>query len=491
MKSDILVGPLLGLESNDIYTVSLLTRESVSFVDVLFGGQKISAVNAGSTLSGTFWRAEIKVTVEAEDRKLEYQLELDAEIAADQNELELWTVHIPGTKNPPRLAYTSCNGFSEAGLREKTSNPYHLWNEMVSQHKDNPFSLLLMGGDQLYADEIWHAVPELSKWSDLPKDEKIKRKASKVMEQQIDSFYDKLYQKRWSNSSMSLIYASVPSVMMWDDHDIFDGWGSHPKELSNCDVYLCIFKYAKKYFELYQIRTKANKSLINSAAQHYAFSFEFRKYHILAIDNRAERTLKEVMSSQQWLDVNNELKNINNSRDLLLLSAVPIVYRDFSFTETAFDITPWEEELTDDLKDHWRAKEHQGERARLIMNLLENAKRRKARTVILSGDVHIGCLGVINDCRLDNPVKIHQVVSSGIVHPSPSLIAWYGIMAVTNDNDEYLNEDNTIKVSMLKPHGSDKYIRSRNFVTMEEGSDSKLWINWICEGKDCPVYPLA
>ncbi len=43
---------------------------------------------------------------------------------------------------------------------------------------------------------------------------------------------------------------------------------------------------------------------------------------------------------------------------------------------------------------------------------------------------------------------------------------------------------------MLTPFGSGKYIRVRNFVTINEGSDEKLWINWICDNKDKPCYPL-
>ena len=193
------------------------------------------------------------------------------------------------------------------------------------------------------------------------------------------------------------------------------------------------------------------------------------------------------MSDSQWVDFYNCLSE-TQSDDLLLMTAVPVVYRDFSFSESAFDATPWEEALTDDLKDHWRAKEHEGERARLIMNLLTNANNRGGRTVILSGDVHIGCLGIIHD--RENHLKIHQIVSSGIVHPPPSALQWFGIKAVTNDNNEYLNENETIKISMLKPFGSSKYIRTRNFVTLEEGGDNKIWVNWICEGKDNPCYPI-
>lgn len=491
MKSTILVGPILGIEQKDIYTVCILTDKSVSKVVLRIDGQKLKAIKIDDVVSGSFWRAEHTINATAEHRFVDYSIELNGMPSSDKHKRSGWRFYVPSSTESPKFAYTSCNGFTQESLKESTSDPYYLWGEMSKKHERSPFSLLLMGGDQLYADSLWGEVKKLSEWSNLPRKKKIKKVASKEMKRQIDRFYDRLYQNRWSNPTMSLMLASIPSVMMWDDHDIFDGWGSYPADIQECDVYQSIFKYAKKYFELYQIRSKRNHNLISLEASHYAFSLTFRGYCILAIDNRAERTLEQVMSGSQWKEVISTLKNIDNNHDLLLLSAVPVVYRDFSFTEEVLDFTPWEEELTDDLKDHWRAKEHQGERLKLIMNLLDNAKQRQGKTVILSGDIHIGCLGIINDRRsATRPIKIHQIVSSGIVHPAPSMIEWYGIMAVTNDRDEYLNENSTIKASMLHPHGSNKYIRSRNFVTLEQGRDNKLWVNWVCEHKDKPAYPL-
>ena len=122
-----------------------------------------------------------------------------------------------------------------------------------------------------------------------------------------------------------------------------------------------------------------------------------------------------------------------------------------------------------------------------------NIERRKennekTRTVVLSGDVHVGALGVINDKQ--NKDKIHQVVLSAIVNTSPSYIHWLGISSVTNDNNEFLNEDKTIEILMHTPIGSSKYLRVRNFVTINKGTDKKLWINWICGNKDKPCYAL-
>lgn len=495
MSKKILVGPLLGLESNTRYTFCFLTSKSVQTAIVNVGNTAVTADCVAETSKGRFWRAEFEVSDALCGGQLSYDISLDNVAAKDVHNRTSWQFHVPGLEDKPRIAYASCNGFSSLDLKNKTEDPYSLWRDMLSQHQEHPFSLLMMGGDQLYADELWTTVPFLRKWGELPHKDKIERKATKTLITQLDSFYEKLYLERWGDKSMSLMLASIPSVMMWDDHDIFDGWGSYPKDLHECPVYQAIFATARKYFEIFQVRSLRNTSLFRADGSYYAFAFQFRGYNILSMDNRAERSLEQIMGKLQWEDINRYLEQTVNDGDLLVLSAVPVVYRDFSFTETVFDATPWEEELTDDLKDHWRSKEHQGERARLIMRLLDNAAKRQGngsgRTVLLSGDVHLGCIGVVNDQRNNGLCKIHQIVSSGIVHPAPSRIQWLGIMAVTNDDDEYLNEDHTIRISMLKPFGSRKYIRSRNYITLLEGTDQKLWVNWVCDNKDKPYYPLT
>ncbi|MAZ02165.1 MAG: metallophosphatase [Sneathiella sp.] len=489
--ADLKVGPVLGVEAETAYTVVFSTATDVQAAEWVVGGTTRPCKIVGSTPSSTVWGGERTIAAPAgkSGKEVSYQIKLDGEVATCGNGRTQWAFYVPGKGEQPTFAYGSCNGFSDLALMHKTENPYLLWQKMEADHAAAPFSLLLMGGDQLYADSIWTSVPELQEWNALCQDDKLSRSANSIMRPQIDKFYEKLYQTRWTDPSMSLMLASIPSVMMWDDHDIFDGWGSFPDELLGSDVFQYIFQTAKKYFEMFQIRSRFNASLLDKTADHYAFGFSFRGYNILALDNRAERTLQQIMSSDQWSALIAHLDTVTKGH-LLVLSAVPVVYRDFSFTESLFDATPWEEELTDDLKDHWRSKNHQGERARLIHRLLKNAARRKAeeKTVILSGDVHIGCIGVIHDQA--RGVKVHQVVSSGIVHPSPSRLQWLGIMAATNDRTEYLDEAQDIRISMLTPFASDQYIRARNFVTLKLGTDDKLWINWQSEGKDEPSYPV-
>lgn len=499
MPNKLTLGPILGLESDNHYTV-VFVAPSIQQASVVFDGENVEALRIGEIVSGGVWRAEFRITPLNNGQKITYTVMCDGNHYSSQlNEFE-WFFYVPGIEEKPKFAYASCNGFSDFKLMNTTESPYFLWDAMQSEHLDGfkadsktpPFSVLLMGGDQVYADSIWSVIEPLKQWNALGKKDKIKRQASVDMKKKIDRFYSELYVSRWNQPQVAQMLASIPSIMMWDDHDIFDGWGSYPQELMDCHVYQTIFASAKAHFELLQIRGTQNHSLIGRSGgfKHYSMSVVFNQYTILALDNRSERSLQQVMSAEHWADVTMVLDTCS-AGDLLLMTAVPVVYRDFAAAEAYVDSTPWEEEVTDDLKDHWRAKEHQGERQKLIMRLLDNAKARGGKTVMLSGDVHIGCLGVIRDKRYEKPVNIHQVVSSGIVHPAPTYIQWLGILTITNDDTEYLDENKSITADILKPYGSNQYLRTRNFVTILEGTDRKLWINWVIEGKDKPVYPLV
>ena len=413
MSDKLALGPLLSVEDDNKYVICFLSKNDSDF-SIFIDKEEIKAEKIGILKSGNFYRAEFEIKQSKKSKTITYNIlnNNTNSNTTDAFNRDSWSFYVPSSTEKPKFAYASCNGFSSPDLLAKTDEPYLLWDKLIEQHGNEPFSILIMGGDQVYADELWSKVKELEEWSRLNMNDKIKRKATKAMIRNLDTFYESLYIKKWSDEQMSLCLASIPTVMMWDDHDIFDGWGSYPQELLDCDVYQNIFKTAKKYFEIFQIRSLKNQTLLTKDRTHFSFALKFRNYHILGLDNRTQRSIYQVMGNDQWKDLNTYLdENILND-NLLVLSAVPVVYRDFSLTENLVDFTSWQEELTDDLKDHWRAKEHQGERMRLIMRLFMNIEKRKVskrntRTVILSGDVHVGSLGVINDHKNQN--QIHQL----------------------------------------------------------------------------------
>ena len=174
------------------------------------------------------------------------------------------------------------------------------------------------------------------------------------------------------------------------------------------------------------------------------------------------------------------------------MTAVPAVYRSFSTVECIMDTTPWHEEIEDDVRDHWSARSHVVERMRMVMvllNFLENHQAENCKAIILSGDVHVGALGQIWDAQ--RKLGITQLISSGIVHPPPSSFEWAAILTMTGDKPEPLG-DNDVTAEMLTPTGGPRYLLTRNFATIQTGTDQKLWINWICQEEKCrPCFAVS
>lgn len=495
MSANILLGPLLGLESDTNYTICFLSGKEINNPTVHVKGTPPVDANAiAETPSGKFWRAEISIPVPSDSKELSYTITSGDHSLRDSFDRAEWSFYVPQKGERVRIAYASCNGFSSSPNAE---DQYALWSRLRRQHSSERFSLLVMGGDQLYADEIWKSdrTPRVRAWADRPLRKRELWPAGPRMETELDRFYEGLYLRHWKKDDMSMMMASIPSIMMWDDHDIFDGWGSHPEKLQNSPVFRAIYSAASRYFELFQLRSKRNACLLNRAAEHYSFALEFRGYTFLALDNRSERTIKEVMSKQNWKDVKTWLlAQAPPIPTVVVLSGVPVVYRSFGRTETIMRATPWREELEDDIYDHWSALEHEGERKKLIMNLLDFKARVQpngGKMLILSGDVHVGSLGVIHDMRNPKEIReIQQIVSSGIVHPPPSRLQWMGILAGSTAEKEEL-DGGKITTENLKPFGSAKFIRTRNYATLKEGQDGKLWVNWICEDGREPTFAIA
>jgi len=487
------LGPLLGIEGDNRYTICFLSDNSIQKPTLQIEGRQVSFSAIAETPKGKYWRSEFDIEIPADGVHQEYHIIEHGIQQPLQNKFKQksWQFYVPSKTEYAKFAFAACNGFSAAKLAKKTEHPYLLWEEMEQLHEENPFSMLLMGGDQLYADEIWDSefTRTISRWNHLSRSKKLKYKVTKTLSKELNRFYEALYSSKWNTSaSMTKMMASIPSVMMWDDHDIFDGWGSHDDKMQASPMFQEIYKYARFYFELFQVRTRSNQTLINKD-QHYSSLFHFRDHLILNLDNRSQRTRTQVMDANHWRDIKQRLDQVSEPvKHFWIQTGIPLVYRSFAAIEAYFDATPWVEEGEDDVHDHWTAKPHQAERMKAIVNLLDYTKRFNSKSIILSGDVHIGALGVIADYRdKDTPRTIHQVISTAIVHPTPSFFEWVGLKTVTSDKKEEL-AGGTITTEMLTPYGSDKYIRSRNFATLQEGSDGKVWVNWICEENIQPSY---
>lgn len=109
----------------------------------------------------------------------------------------------------------------------------------------------------------------------------------------------------FDSKALKEMFSCIPNVMLWDDHDIFDGWGSYPPDMLNCPVFQGIYGIARKFYMLFQHHVtiedvqRENSDLfgarIGDEIQSYSFLKRFGpNLAILGIDIRGERTKKQV-----------------------------------------------------------------------------------------------------------------------------------------------------------------------------------------------------
>ena len=488
---NILVGPLLGFEGTcdegEWYSFCFLSGAHVKLAELRIKGMSVLPFECiAETATGLFWRASFCPGFVEEARQLEYEIFCDGQKSGNGKKSE-WSFHILGRGEQPKFAYASCNGFGHAEAAIKTRDHHVLWQKMVKENQRAPYAMLLMGGDQLYADTLWGelGLPKINHWPQLPESEKEKYQLTPELESRIDAFYEKLYIESWQDESMSEIMACVPSVMMWDDHDIYDGWGSFPDELLHHPIYDALYRVAARYFELFQLRSLKNRSMIRKKGDHYSCVLQYRNFHIISLDQRSGRTIDTIMTEKHWDDLDECLAGIPQFDHVLVMIAVPLVYRSFRFVEWVYDKTHVIEEMEDDVHDHWSAIRHRDERGRMVMTMVEIARKSAGKVAILSGDVHIGGIGMIYDYKGDN--RILQIISSGIMNQPPTLLQWLLIKLCTTDDRLYFN-NGEITSKLRKARGALSYIRDRNYATVKLLKNDKLRVRWHCSKRQAPRY---
>ena len=239
-----------------------------------------------------------------------------------------WTVHLPGPEERLRIAFTACNG-NERGDTWKDGNTRNaLWLHLAEEHAREAFHLLLQGGDQLYADPIWRKVPALSEWRWLPWRKRRAAPFTPEMAEAVADFYFESYRRLWEQPQLAPVLASVPSLMMWDDHDILDGWGSYGVELKDCLVLQGIWSAAREHFALFQLATQPDElpeGFMAQNGQHFGWAYRIGEIGLIAPDLRSERSRRQVMGEAGWRAFTTALDGLAGCRHVVLISTVLLV----------------------------------------------------------------------------------------------------------------------------------------------------------------------
>ncbi|GIL73332.1 hypothetical protein Vretifemale_3526 [Volvox reticuliferus] len=280
------------------------------------------------------------------------------------------------------------------------------------------------------------------------------------MVNEVFDFYFRNYTTHFGKPTFRDALASIPQVMVWDDHDIFDGWGSYPEELQRCPVFLGVFFVARKFYLLFQCHAaESNYRELNKGWGLTGLSCTVMLGNttaVVGLDSRGERSRSQIIRPASWAAFSDQVAKLPAGvRHVVVLATVPLVYPTVPGIEEAMmalagtglmvsALTAFlqktglssqiysqfgEPELLDDLLDHWSARPHEVEKYCFVRMMQDLAKARGFRFSILSGDVH--CAGVAAfqtipkiNLKADHRYMV-QVISSAIgnVPPPDGVIA--------------------------------------------------------------------
>lgn len=419
-----------------------------------------------------FWRYDFSLPQDEAESDAAYEL-------AGQR----WRVRVPAIGGALRLAYTSCNGVEEITFKDPRVRNER-WCNLAAEHERRPFHLLIQGGDQLYADSIWTVIPSLAEWRRLSWRRRLRAPFTPAMAKGLADYYDTRYRWLWSQRELRPLLATIPSLMMWDDHDIFDNWGSYEAELQACPVFQGIWSIAREHFAIFQLGARADDlppGFGDRGGARFDWAFRIGPTGIVAPDLRSERTRRQVMGEAGWRFLNAALEEMGECRHLLFVSTVPVVHAYLSPVEHILRALPGRQNLLGDLRDQWRSFRHREEWLRLLRLLFDFSTRTRAQVTVLSGEIHLGALG-----RIDHgAVAIHQLTASGVVNVPPPALATVALDLISR-RPSAVAPGVTLRMLPFPGLGRRRYLRARNWLSLEVAADGGLDAAWHAEGQPEP-----
>jgi hypothetical protein len=317
-------------------------------------------------------------------------------------------------------------------------------------------SLLLMVGDQVYAD---HVSPQTLAFIQS------RRSTLEPPGEEVADFeeYTRLYREAWSEPSIRWLLSSLPTAMIFDDHEVVDDWNisaSWKSEMAQHDWWEPRIAGAFSSYWVYQhvgnlapaelrsdplyarVRAAPDAGPVLSefalrvdrgtAGTRWSYARELGRSRLIVIDSRAGRVLgdgrREMLDDAEWHWLEERLHG--DVDHLLVATSLP-----FLLPPAIHALEGWDEALCAgawgdaaarlgerlrrriDL-EHWAAFRSSFERlARMIVEVA--AGRRggaPASIVLLSGDVHYAYLAEARVAREQAQSRVFQAVCSPFRH---------------------------------------------------------------------------
>ena len=271
----------------------------------------------------------------------------------------------------------------------------------LQRHADE-VDLVIAGGDQCYSD----GVATLDIWQHLNRT--MRKEDGRLLpdEEAMLSWYCDIYRGYWGFESVQRVFDSFPTYMIWDDHEIGDGWGSYyfrkkgkPYGLSRL---LPAFEERGLTYEEWR---ELMRRMFHAAKQAYIeyehshnpptpagnFDYAFRRggcaFYVL--DGRGRRDIERksycILGQDQFKRFVDWVNTLTPEETpfLFVVSAVPMLHTRAVLVNADEQWLISQAGLDDDLRDSWEHDLHKTERAAL-MKVLFAAAAKGIKVAILS-----------------------------------------------------------------------------------------------------------
>ncbi|RAH86790.1 hypothetical protein BO86DRAFT_405752 [Aspergillus japonicus CBS 114.51] len=147
-------------------------------------------------------------------------------------------IHVPGT-----LLYSDMSkSFWRFDIELRMGDTDCYWEYTVANvyflHRERGLTHSIGGGNQIYNAGIYTSGP-LKEWTEMPDHkDKLKHQCNEKLRFECDTWYSENYTRWYNTEPFASALCQIPSLNIWDDHDIIDGYGSYAKATMECSGWL-------------------------------------------------------------------------------------------------------------------------------------------------------------------------------------------------------------------------------------------------------------
>jgi alkaline phosphatase D len=313
---------------------------------------------------------------------------------------------------------------------------------------------VIAGGDQVYVD---CSSDESNLWDWVTKNkDKLKtfyeNNQKNELIEEFTYFYRYIYRKYWQDENFKSLLRALPKYMIWDDHEIMDGWGSYTDdELSdkidtwhewenkqfNLFITDAMFQAAKKVYGEYQ--HPHNPDTLDDV---WDYSFDRGDIGFYTLDMRGHHKYKQsgtynILGKEQYLRFKEWIESAesNSKKALFIVSPVPVIHWSATIVNVA-DIIP---SAMDDLRDEWDHKSNAKERNKILDLVFKISDDNNIPVVFLSGDVH--CAASFELKRKGSKGRVFQFTSSAVTRPPAPFVS----AAISRESGNLCHEEKGVK----------------------------------------------